>query len=410
MKHRILFIAFILTGFIGCQSYKSGFIQNYAFLYKKVYNPFRPELVIYHHSADSSKLFVRFNTSELAEENENGPDAISYLISFFIFPSLDQEKVLDSLSFQRFSSGKGKTVMHELPFKIEKGKYVMQVRITDLNAKKVYSYFINIDKSENQSRQYFLVRQDNIPLISEYITGNIPIRIEHNGRQEELFVKYFRRNFPIAEPPFAVDKPERFDYVTDSTFILKEGEEVVLRKIGFYHIQAERQTKEGITLYRFYEEFPNISSAIQMIEPVRYLTTRKEYDELIRSADQRSAIDKFWLKIGENTERSRELIRKYYGRVVEANKLFSSYKEGWKSDRGMIYIIYGAPNVVYKTTYSESWIYGEEGSLFSTSFTFIKVDNPFTDNDFILTRTPLYQNNWFSAIDTWRHGRAYNDN
>jgi hypothetical protein len=36
------------------------------------------------------------------------------------------------------------------------------------------------------------------------------------------------------------------------------------------------------------------------------------------------------------------------------------------------------------------------------------VVNPFTDNDFTLSRAPVYESHWYRAVDIWRSGRAYN--
>ena len=37
----------------------------------------------------------------------------------------------------------------------------------------------------------------------------------------------------------------------------------------------------------------------------------------------------------------------YYRRVRFANEEFTQYKDGWKTDRGMIYILFGPPNQVF---------------------------------------------------------------
>jgi GWxTD domain-containing protein len=144
-----------------------------------------------------------------------------------------------------------------------------------------------------------------------------------------------------------------------------------------------------------------------MMGPLRYITTKQEYSEMVMKENKKLAIDDFWLKITGTTERGKKVIKKFYTRVQLANKNFSSYKEGWKSDRGMVYIIYGPPDVVYKNNFSESWIYGEEGNLISLNFTFVKIRNPFTDNDFSLDRSPIYKNSWYLAVDAWRQGIIY---
>jgi GWxTD domain-containing protein len=147
-----------------------------------------------------------------------------------------------------------------------------------------------------------------------------------------------------------------------------------------------------------------------MIEAVRYLTTKKEFDGLVSSPDKKTAIEKLWVEFGGNPDRTRLLIKKYYTRVQEANKYFSSYTEGWRTDRGMTYIIFGKPTNVYKSSVSESWTYGQPSNALSLNFLFTKVLNPFTDNDFSLTRSPIYEGFWYRAVDVWRQGRAYNDN
>ena len=73
----------------------------------------------------------------------------------------------------------------------------------------------------------------------------------------------------------------------------------------------------------------------------------------------------------------------------------------------MVYLIYGAPNVIYRTSNSEVWTYGEENNINSLNYTFTKVNNPFTENDFILERSSSYKQSWYVAVDIWRQGRVY---
>ena len=82
--------------------------------------------------------------------------------------------------------------------------------------------------------------------------------------------------------------------------------------------------------------------------------------------------------------------------------LFSSYQEGWKTDRGLIYIIYGPPSEVYRKTGEEEWIYGERNNPLSIKFYFYNIENPFTLNDYSLNRQPTYKTSWYIAIENWR--------
>jgi hypothetical protein len=97
-----------------------------------------------------------------------------------------------------------------------------------------------------------------------------------------------------------------------------------------------------------------------------------------------------------------KMIAKFYSRVMTANKLFTSYKEGWKTDRGIIYIVYGAPSEVYRRTGEEEWIYGERSNMLSIRFFFDQAENPLSDNDYILQRSSGYKPGWYIAVENWR--------
>ena len=81
--------------------------------------------------------------------------------------------------------------------------------------------------------------------------------------------------------------------------------------------------------------------------------------------------------------------------------------EGWETDRGMIFTFYGPPNIVYQTPVGETWIYGAENSILPYQFKFIRVDNPFSNNDFELTRLSSTRYGWSRAMESWRSGRPY---
>jgi GWxTD domain-containing protein len=130
------------------------------------------------------------------------------------------------------------------------------------------------------------------------------------------------------------------------------------------------------------------------------------------------AVDEFWLSRGTNIERSREILRIYFKRVLFANLYFTSYKEGWRTDRGMIYIIYGPPDKIYKNSEGERWGYKKPvleskwGSRYSVSedylwFQFRNIKNPFTTNEYYLNRSDATPTFWEQAVSSWRNGVAY---
>ena len=111
-----------------------------------------------------------------------------------------------------------------------------------------------------------------------------------------------------------------------------------------------------------------------------------------------------WLKITKSEEKARKVIRWYYQRVEEANSFFSSYKEGWKTDMGMIYIFFGAPDGVYNNGVSEQWIYSKKEELPAISFNFIRKKNVFSSKLYSLERKHEYKTQWYRRVDIFRKG------
>ena len=144
-----------------------------------------------------------------------------------------------------------------------------------------------------------------------------------------------------------------------------------------------------------------------MVDPIRFISSNSEFEKLTSGIKTKKEVDEFWLVKCGTEDRAREIIKKYYNRVQDANELFTSYVEGWKTDRGMVSLIFGSPKTVRKARDEEVWYYGEENNALALQFTFVQVDNPFSDNDYKLLRAPSYKSNWYRAVEAWRSGRVY---
>lgn len=159
--------------------------------------------------------------------------------------------------------------------------------------------------------------------------------------------------------------------------------------------------------------FPRPSTLEELIQPVRYLLKDDERDELASLSDQgdrREWLEQFWRERGENEQQSEEILEHYYSRVEEANEFFSSFKPGWQTDRGMIYIVFGPPLSVRQHLNVELWSYAHTGEDPSRTFEFRKVplDGELDLFDhFVLERQPYYDSPWMIAVDRWRYGIGY---
>lgn len=103
------------------------------------------------------------------------------------------------------------------------------------------------------------------------------------------------------------------------------------------------------------------------IEQLQYIAKDSELEEL-KSAKtteekQQKFLD-FWKKRDPNPNTPRnEKMEEFYGRVDYANKHFSHYREGWRTDMGLVFVILGPPSNVERHPFEidskpyEIWAY-----------------------------------------------------
>jgi GWxTD domain-containing protein len=157
------------------------------------------------------------------------------------------------------------------------------------------------------------------------------------------------------------------------------------------------------------KDHPLVRDLQLMIQSSRYITSRKEYERMVNASDPKAALDAFWLSCGNEKEASATLIARYYGRVEEANRYFSGVHPGWRTDRGMVHIVFGIPNKVRRGQDSEWWIYGEEGSANALVFRFLHIEHPWDSEFYALSRSIQFRSPWDRMVTNWRNGRIKAD-
>jgi GWxTD domain-containing protein len=148
---------------------------------------------------------------------------------------------------------------------------------------------------------------------------------------------------------------------------------------GNYRFEVGQNIEEKGELYKARDfsikgdNYPLVQSPRELAEPLIYLMDPKEYDQLmqIRSKDSlKAAVDRFWLRNIQNSSLARSVISMYYHRVEEANKLFSNFKDGWKTDMGMVYILFGPPFYQTKSLNEINWAYSYDLTAPEYNFVF----------------------------------------
>jgi GWxTD domain-containing protein len=227
--------------------------------------------------------------------------------------------------------------------------------------------------------------------------------------QDTLFIHYYKDEAPLPSPTYAPVSDEFYYREADSIYKLAYSPEMLLsfEFEGIYHFRFDTTMEEGLTIVNFGENFPKIKSEAELLEPLAYIATSPDYKRLQAEENKKLANDRFWLGLAKTTGRARELIRVYYNRVYFANYYFSNSRPGWKTDRGMIYIVYGPPQDMEKTPDSETWIYNKKGESGTINFNFRYKPNSFNLDNYVLVRSESQNWHWREAVDTWRSGKIF---
>ncbi len=156
--------------------------------------------------------------------------------------------------------------------------------------------------------------------------------------------------------------------------------------------------------------FPHVRRLDQIVETLTYIATDDELEE-IQSAptdeEMRERFDAFWGSLVPSRQVASNLMRQYFNRVEEANLMFTSHKAGWKTDRGMVYVVLGAPLYVEYYFDTEVWYYAYSDRDPRRTFVFKRVraiKGQETFQNFLLVRRPYYERTWIRAVRLWRNG------
>jgi GWxTD domain-containing protein len=405
----------VLWLLVGCVSTERTSNQNLAFIYDRKAEDLSPEFRVRHENDSVSLLDFRISSNELlyVRNEESGYYSAEFRMRYDVYGQVESRVLLDS-SVVLFKDSvlklEPRSIEGTLRLKPSRSAVgMLKVNLVDLKRNSRAVHYLTIDRSEANCRQFFNVTEPegDIPVFSNVLTAAQRVVISHVGGAKQAKVSLYRQEIPLPIPPFSMGEARPFNFTPDSVFTLPLGVPVSFPAEGIYHIQLNDSTRQGLTLLRFREGFPRVKEVKDLIDPLRYINSSQEYKKLISADFPKAEVDRFWLTVAGNPERARILIEKYYSRLQAANTHFTSVTEGWRTDRGLVYIIYGPPEVLYKSSNAEQWTYGDPNSPRSITYIFRRATNPFSENDFRLERSQMYKSDWFRAVDLWRQGRIY---
>ncbi len=226
---------------------------------------------------------------------------------------------------------------------------------------------------------------------------------------------------PSTMPYIGVDmrNPEEVDATTrrldQAGSVLIDFKYPLLER-GNYRFEVETTDENGNRLYKARdfaiksENYPAVVTPRELAEPLIYLMGRRDHERMMEIEDPDSlkeAIDRFWLSNIGNANQARSVISLYYERVEQANKQFTTFKEGWKTDLGMMYILFGPPWYVDRYLNTMIWSYSYDRTDPRYNYTFERPNmrnEYFPFDNYLLQRNQGYFNVQYRQIQLWLSG------
>jgi GWxTD domain-containing protein len=116
------------------------------------------------------------------------------------------------------------------------------------------------------------------------------------------------------------------------------------KKLDTTAVLARQQRTLTIPPSAFGSVVSDLSKAIRQL---RYVATQSDMDYIQEGTtenDKQTRFEEFWKKLDPTSNTTRnEAFEDYYARIEKANALYKSYTDGWLTDMGMVFIIYGEP-------------------------------------------------------------------
>lgn len=286
-----------------------------------------------------------------------------------------------------------------LKFSADVNQKIILARVIVSDAKKPYQVLFHKTLSAVSSVYGKIADR---PISRSYINYNQPVTFA-GFDAGNLSASYYQDAFPAAAPAYSTAQARVARVLKpDSLFNIDSSVPITLTLKGLYLIQKDTASDQAVA-FRLEDDYPKFGKLESLAAPLIYICTNTEFDKIKSAGNDKKKFDQVILSITGSSERAKIFMRNYFRRVESANQYFSSYKEGWKTDRGMVYIIYGIPDEVYVFEDREVWEYKNDN--LNERFQFVKSKTIFDPENYVLIRNKSYSDDWFNMIELWRKAR-----
>lgn len=366
----------------------------------------------------SARVFIKTHITLLGEKmsmeklNESFRVQWALQTDFGIREKIGTGKLAFTPDFAR-SSGDSYILSFDIPRVKEYTGGILLVEFIHPASGTKFSYDMAVDftaKRSNTRYEIYKNAAEEVPDFLPYLYSGESFVIKSvKPSSERLFLIRYRNNAkPALSPMSGTRRTAESEFEIAESLEIKDREPVTLSETGMYVLtQNPEEVTDGYGFLVTDKRYPRDTRPETLKEALVYMSTSKEIESSDTYDRGKDAMDMYFLNLAKGDQNlARKIIRSYYKRVEEANEFFTTYKEGWKTDKGMVYIIMGPPARVQRNRTREVWLYSQNRNTSEIIYTFYKKPNVFSEQNYELVRYPEYSAFWYPYVESWRTGKA----
>jgi GWxTD domain-containing protein len=335
----------------------------------------------------STKMYDASVNYTVKITNSANEVVINESISDYVSTSKEDQKKLDESA---------KFIVKE--YYLNPDKYRIEITLSDINTKTektINTKFDVIDFTQKDVSFSDIMLVSNIKIdgAKKVITPLVDRNIE-NLKVLYLFYEIYNSKNESIKSEFTyriINSKEQIVVSGKYNYTLIPGINKFFEKIptdnivfGDYRLEVYENNGANLLAQKMFSNkmvgFPvNAKDLNLLVDQLIYIANGEELSK-IKDAPNSELKEKYFIEFWRSKDPSpgsakNELMLEYYKRINTANERYSHYIDGWKTDMGMVYIIYGEPSNIERYPFTENTKPYEIWDFYSVNRQFIFVDD-----------------------------------
>lgn len=399
LNNSIILIIVLIIIMMGDVSYQPSFSQSNLNLSKQTGLPdfFFDVVNVESKEKGLSKInvYIKIAYDELQFLVEDSIYRASYEVSVVIFDEkgeqadgeIWQEEVVTD-TYEKTNSKELFSLTH-ICFDLAPSTYRMSIGLMDLDTKKTAfnkTTFLVREFGKKKLEVSDITIVSNLTIDSLGVKSIQPEIASYIKEKQRMLYGYYEiysdRNVKSFNVSYIIKNYKRDKILEGAKVQSKQRHrtmayiDIDAKKLGHGNYSLELKVDDGkkavMVIKPFSIRWLGIPSSIVdidlAIDQLKYIASSSETKKMKNAAEDEKLkeFEKFWKRRDPTPgTKQNEHMNEYYRRINYANENFSGIREGWRSDMGMIYVIFGHPNDIERHPFEsgykpyEVWYYYE---------------------------------------------------